>query len=90
MWGGSTLEFFKRSNFTTYQRMWNAMESFDPSPFVSNNDEGIERVLKSKGDYAFLMESSQIEYFTQQNCNLTKVGGQLDNKGYGIALPVSK
>lgn len=36
------------------------------------------------------MESSQIEYFTQQNCNLTKVGGQLDTKGYGIALPVSK
>lgn len=35
------------------------------------------------------MESSQIEYFTQQNCNLTQVGGQLDSKGYGIALPMS-
>lgn len=52
--------------------------------------KGIARVLKSKGGYAFLMESSQIEYFTQQNCNLTKVGGQLDTKGYGIAFPVSK
>lgn len=51
---------------------------------------GIERVLKSKGGYAFLMESSQIEYFKNQNCNLTKVGGQLDSKGYGIALPTSK
>lgn len=51
---------------------------------------GINRILKSKGDFAFLMESSQIEYITQQNCNLTQVGGQLDSKGYGIALPVSK
>lgn len=47
-------------------------------------------MLKSKGDFAFLMESSQIEYITQQNCNLTQVGGLLDSKGYGIAFPVSK
>lgn len=66
------------------------MESFDPSPFVASNQEGIDRVLKSKGDFAFFMESSQIQYFTQQNCNLTQVGGQLDSKGFGIALPVSK
>lgn len=56
----------------------------------NSKTKGIERVLKSKGEYAFLMESSQIEYFTQQNCNLTQVGGLLDSKGYGIALPVSK
>lgn len=37
---GSTLQFFKNSNFTTYQRMWSAMESMDPSPFVADNDEG--------------------------------------------------
>lgn len=54
------------------------------------NSTGINRILKSKGDFAFLMESSQIEYITQQNCNLTQVGGLLDSKGYGIALPVSK
>lgn len=112
--GGSTLQFFKDSNYNTYQRMWGAMESMDPSPFVVDNKEGffsrlnikirskfnenfilfclkgIERVLKSKGEYAFLMESSQIEYFTQQNCNLTQVGGLLDSKGYGIALPMSR
>lgn len=108
--GGSTMQFFKESNFSTYQRMWSAMESFSPSPFLSSNAEGkyfdhfhmiskvnffklfqgIDRVLKSKGDFAFLMESSQIEYFTEQNCNLTQVGGLLDSKGFGIALPVSK
>lgn len=50
--------------------------------------KGIERVLK--GGYAFLMESSQIEYFKNQNCNLTQIGGLLDSKGYGIAMPVSE
>lgn len=49
---------------------------------------GIERVLK--GGYAFLMESSQIEYFKNQNCNLTQIGGLLDSKSYGIAMPVSE
>lgn len=49
---------------------------------------GIERVLK--GNYAFLMESSQIEYFKNQNCNLTQIGGLLDSKGYGVAMPVSE
>lgn len=46
-------------------------------------------MLKEKGGYAFLMESTQIEYFTRRNCNLTQVGGLLDSKGYGVALPVS-
>lgn len=59
-------------------------------PWIFHSNIGIDRVLKSKGGYAFLMESSQIEYYTQQNCNLTQVGGLLDSKGYGIALPVSK
>lgn len=50
--------------------------------------EGVARVLKEKGSYAFLMESAQIEYFKNTNCNLTQVGGLLDNKGFGIALPM--
>lgn len=88
--GGSTLSFFKESNFSTYQRMWSAMESADPSVFVNNNDEGVERVAKGEGKFAFLMESTAIEYIIQKNCNLTQVGGQLDSKGFGVAMPVSK
>lgn len=90
MRGGATMSFFKESNFSLYQRMWSAMESAEPSVFVNSNEEGVERVAKSKGNYAFLMESTSIEYITQQNCNLTQVGGQLDSKGYGIAVPVSE
>ena len=32
-------------------------------------------------NYAFLMESSTLEYLTAQNCNLTKIGLNLDSKG---------
>ncbi|KAL0830570.1 hypothetical protein ABMA28_002722 [Loxostege sticticalis] len=85
--GGSTYSFFKRSNVSTYQRMWTAMESARPSVFMKNNDEGVERVLKSKRTYAFLMESTAIEYQLERHCDLMQVGGLLDSKGYGIAMP---
>lgn len=38
--GGSTLNFFKDSNFSIYNRMWSAMESMEPSPFMADNNEG--------------------------------------------------
>ncbi|XP_024943087.1 glutamate receptor ionotropic, kainate 2 isoform X6 [Cephus cinctus] len=85
--GGSTAAFFRDSNFSTYQRMWSFMESARPSVFTSSNVEGVERVVKGKGNYAFLMESTSIEYVIERNCELTQVGGYLDSKGYGIAMP---
>lgn len=78
------------SNFSTYQRMWSFMESARPSVFTSSNMEGVDRVVKGKGSYAFLMESTSIEYVIERNCELTQVGGMLDSKGYGIAMPPSK
>lgn len=87
---GSTLAFFKGSNFSIYQRMWSAMESAEPSVFVKDNKEGEERVAKSRRLYAFFMESTSIEYIVERNCNVTQIGGLLDSKGYGIAMPVSK
>lgn len=36
------------------------------------------------------MESTAIEYEMGQKCEIEKVGGLIDNKGYGIALPRSK
>lgn len=78
---GSTQSFFKNSNFTTYARMWSFMESARPSVFVESNDKGVERV--KKGEYAFLMESTSIEYIVERECDLYQVGGLLDSKGYG-------
>ncbi|XP_039754691.1 glutamate receptor ionotropic, kainate 2 isoform X2 [Pararge aegeria] len=85
--GGSTAAFFRDSNFSTYQRMWSFMESARPTVFTSSNKEGEERVMRGKGGYAYLMESTTIEYVVERNCDLTQVGGMLDSKGYGIAMP---
>ncbi|XP_045623949.1 glutamate receptor ionotropic, kainate 2 isoform X4 [Procambarus clarkii] len=85
--GGSTYAFFRDSSIPTYQRMWSAMSSARPSVFTVSNDAGVERVAKADGQYAFLMESSSIEYEVERKCDLTQVGGLLDSKSYGIALP---
>jgi hypothetical protein len=61
-----------------------------PSVFVKNNEEGVDRVKKGKGLYAFFMESTSIEYQVERNCDLQQVGALLDSKGYGIGLPVSE
>lgn len=68
--------------------MWRFMESRKPSVFVSTYHEGINRVIE--GNYAFLMESTSLDYAVKQNCNLTQIGGLLDSKGFGIATPIGK
>ncbi|XP_020293044.1 glutamate receptor ionotropic, kainate 1 isoform X2 [Pseudomyrmex gracilis] len=83
--GGSTMTFFRDSKIGIYQKMWRFMESKGPSVFVQSYEEGIKRVLE--GDYAFLMESTMLDYAVQRDCNLTQIGGLLDSKGYGIATP---
>lgn len=70
--------------------MWSFMESARPSVFTDSNSDGVERVTKGKGNYAFLMESTSIEYVIERDCDLTQIGGLLDSKGYGIAMPPSK
>uniref|UniRef100_A0A336L676 Glutamate receptor 1 n=1 Tax=Culicoides sonorensis TaxID=179676 RepID=A0A336L676_CULSO len=80
---GSTMTFFQDSLFETYKKMWRFMENRKPSVFTSTYEEGIRRVLQ--GNYAFLMESTMLDYISQRNCNLTQIGGLLDSKSYGIA-----
>lgn len=53
---------------------------------MNSNAEGIKKVIESDGGYAFLMESTSIEYIVERKCDLAQIGGNLDNKGYGIAL----
>lgn len=72
----------------TYKKMWRFMENKKPSVFVPTYEEGIQRVLQ--GDYAFLMESTMLDYIVQRDCNLTQIGSLLDSKGYGIATPMGK
>ena len=70
----------------TYKKMWRFMENRKPSVFVPPYEEGIQKDLE--GNYAFLMESTMLDYIVQRDCNLTQIGGLLDSKGYGIATPM--
>ncbi|XP_068435989.1 glutamate receptor 1-like isoform X4 [Clinocottus analis] len=86
--GGSTKEFFRRSKIAVFEKMWSYMRSADPTVFVKSTPEGVTRVRKSKGKYAYLLESSMNEYIEQRKpCDTMKVGGNLDSKGYGVATP---
>ncbi|KAA0192011.1 Glutamate receptor ionotropic kainate 3, partial [Fasciolopsis buskii] len=85
LYGGSTYSFFKHSDIPTYQRMWEFMNA-NKSLFVNKTEDGIVRALD--GNYAFILESTLNEYYSQRNCLLTPLGGLLDPRGYGIGLPI--
>lgn len=75
------------------------MISNTPTVFVNSSKEGIARV--KAGSYAYMMESSMLEYYMGKDCQLQTIGGLLDSKvlrnmrifiaecfqGYGVALP---
>ncbi|KAF8792731.1 Glutamate receptor ionotropic like protein [Argiope bruennichi] len=82
--GGSTYGFFKKSNMSTYRRIFEFMEKNADEVYMKSNSEGIHKV--NDGNYAYFMEATSIEYNIERECNLTQVGGLLDNKGYGIAV----
>lgn len=88
IYGGSTFLFFKSSKYKTYQRIYENMMA-NPVVLVKTNEEGESRVLKSNHKYAFFMESCTIEYKLKRECKLSKVGGELDSKDYGIAMPAN-
>lgn len=87
--GGSTVSFFNNSDKPVFQRMWNVMQNAEPSVFVSSNFEGVKKVLRSRKNYVFFMESTNIEYVMNLHCNLARIGQTLDFKTYGIGMPKS-
>ena len=66
--------------------MWKYMENSKPSMFVKDYEEGIARV--KEGGYAFLMESTMLDYVVQRDCNLTQIGGLLDSKGKYLIMKI--
>ena len=86
---GSTMAFFNRSTFTTYKHMWNLMQQHKNDVFVTSNREGIEKVRRSKGKFAFLLESTFNEYFNERlPCDTIRIGENFNTIGYGIATPL--
>ena len=71
------------AQYPTYQKMYEFMRDH-PEYMPSTNAEGVERVENE--NFAFLMESTSIEYITERRCTLGQVGSLLDEKGYGIAM----
>jgi len=63
------------------------MDNKKPSAFTTTYEDGIKRV--NQGNYAFLMESTMLDYIVQRDCNLTQIGGLLDTKGMTICLRCS-
>lgn len=57
---------------------------------VKENNEGVERAEKEDEKFAFFMESTSIEYTVQRHCTLRQYGGNIDEKGYGIAMRKSR
>lgn len=71
------------AEYPVYQKMSQYMLSH-PEYLVKSNDVGLARVQTE--NYAYLMESTSIEYIVERNCDVTQIGGLLDDKGYGIAM----
>merc|ERR1711892_390156 len=84
---GSTQAFFRESKDHIYEKMWRAM-SEKPEVFTKDDKDGVNRVQRSDGDYAFLMESNAAEYVTQRKCDLRTIGGLLNQADYGIGFPL--
>lgn len=72
------------STHEPYEIMYNYMKDHADEVLMENNEEGVWKVQHE--NYAYLMESSSIEYIKQRKCNVTQIGGLLDSKSYGIAM----
>ncbi|PVD34216.1 hypothetical protein C0Q70_05482, partial [Pomacea canaliculata] len=94
---GTTLQFFKgrwllgySCRILTYlstKQMYEYMISH-PEVLTETSDEGIERVKNMKGKYAFLTDSSAIDFANNREpCDTTTAGSPLNSKGFGIPTP---
>lgn len=75
---GSTAGFFANSHNPIFKAMSQNM--------INKGKNSFGRDSVEEGNYAFFMESTSIEYIVERYCNLTQIGGLLDQKGYGIAI----
>lgn len=83
--GGSTYAFFRDAeDGSLYKKMYNYMEAHSKDVMMDSNPAGLIKAKSEK--YAFLMESSTIEYIEQRACEVAHVGNNLDEKSYGIAM----
>lgn len=88
--GGSTQLLFSESNESEYRLAWSKMVSMKPDAFTASNAEGVDRVKRSEGRYAFLLETTTLQYYLARNSELKQIGTPFNEKHYGIAVPLRK
>ena len=84
---GATYDFFWKSPIPEFQRIWQQMNTDVPVPYVDTTEEGVERVRRSNGNYAFIGESGELSYrASQKPCDLLVAGGILSRTSYALAV----
>ena len=80
---GSTYNFFRVSKIAIYEKIYAMLKP------VANTKEGLDKVNEEE-NAVFFGESTTLQYHMKKKCccDLVQVGGLLDSKGFGIALPI--
>lgn len=79
-------EFFRNTKDPFYARMWDSMASFN-NTMTATNEEGVNRVRESEGNYAFIVDTKKIEHVSQKApCDLAQVGDTFYPSGYGVVV----
>ncbi|XP_067670126.1 glutamate receptor-like [Haliotis asinina] len=81
-----TLDYFKNSQQPMVKRMWQAMNNFRPSVFITSTKQGLDRLREGDGKFAFIMEGPLAEFEAEKEpCDLVVLGTELDEQAYGFA-----
>lgn len=51
---------------------------------VKENKDGLRKAQTE--NYAYLMESTSLQYYTERFCNVTQVGDLIDDRNYAIGM----
>ncbi|XP_016838483.1 glutamate receptor ionotropic, kainate 3 isoform X1 [Nasonia vitripennis] len=81
---GSTFMYFKSSKNIKHRQLAEQMMTKDFERYmVTDTEDGIR--LAQEENYAFIMESSSIEYIQYRKCDLEQAGPLIDQKSFAIA-----
>lgn len=76
--------YLQDSQDALFKHMYEVMKKNEKDVFVDENDDGLKKVQKE--DYAYLMESTSLLYYTERNCDVTMVGDLIDDRHYAIGM----
>lgn len=81
----------KESKHPIFENMYKVLQAH-PEFLAEDNDQGLSRVFSWKPDrnYAYFMESTSLEYYTERNCTVVKIGENIDERDYAIGMRKSK